>query len=189
MTREEAIAYLGEDWEDSFEDQIFALKQQLLTLLPVSKLYQSKLVKWKKLEEAFCLLGGELDKEELAAIESPIFSNQIQEAFKEYQIVKNQLKLLLTKYSTSMSIEKILQKMVEVEIFYASKWKNELIDDRIVLSKFPDPMDLLTAIKTFETSGGMTFDDLKEKINDVPEILLQEQKRLTLYYSKYGKNE
>lgn len=189
MTREEAIAYLGEDWEDSFEDHVFALKQQLLTLLPVSKLYQSKLSKYKKLEEAFIVLGGELDEEYFSSFETPTFSNHIHEAFKQYQRVKNQCKLYLMQFSRSSEIEKLLEKIVELEIAFAQKWNKENVDENVVLSKLPDPMELLTAIKTFENRGGMTFDDLNEKINDIPEILLQEQKRLTLYYSKYGKNE
>lgn len=187
MTNEEAIAYLGEDWEDAFEEQIFALKQQLLTLLPVSKLYQSKLSKWKKLEEAFCVLGGKLEDERFIDIEIPSFSNLIQEAFKQYQATKNQLKLLLMQYSSSVVVEQLLKKFTTLEIEYALNWINGVLDDTIVLSSLPDPMELLTAIKSFEEQGGTTFDDLTEKLNVAPEVLIREQKRLTLYYSKYGK--
>jgi hypothetical protein len=50
-------------------------------------------------------------------------------------------------------------------------------------------MEIWSGIKSFESLGGKTFDDLKEMSNLVPETLKREQKRLTLYYTKYGKNE
>ena len=77
MTRDEAFAYLGEEWEDTFEEQIFLLKQQLISVLPVNKLYQSKLKKWEKLEEAFRVLGGTIEYQHFSLITIPVFFNDI----------------------------------------------------------------------------------------------------------------
>lgn len=187
MTQEEALAYLGEEWEDVFEEEIFALKQQLLTLLPVQKLYQSKIDKWKKLEEAFVSLGGKLEQDVLIEATDFSFSEQLLEAFESYQKYKNQLKLKLSQINTSISLENICDNLIELEIQYAFKWNLNVEVDKVVLSSQPDPMEILQGIKRFNSEEGYTFTDLKEKINVVPKVLIEEQKRLTLYYSKYGK--
>jgi hypothetical protein len=187
MTKEEALAYLGEDWEDVFEEEVFALKQQLLTLLPVHKLYQSKIDKWKKLEEAFVSLGGKLEEDVHFETPNFSFSEQLLEAFESYQKHKNNLKLKLTQITTSSSLINICNSLIELELKYALKWNLNVEVDQVVLSSQPDPMEILQAIKLFNNEEGYTFTDLKEKINVAPKVLIEEQKRLTLYYSKYGK--
>jgi hypothetical protein len=97
------------------------------------------------------------------------------------------LKLLNT---TNLSDAKIiLDAFIELESLYASLWLDEEVDENIIVSNIPDPMEILNAIKSLENLRCKTFDDLKEMIKAVPEILIREQKRLTLYYTKYGKNE
>jgi len=48
-------------------------------------------------------------------------------------------------------------------------------------------MELLQAIKQFNKLKGYTFSDLKEMLIVAPKVLVEEQKRLTLYATKYGK--
>ena len=189
MMKEEAFAYLGEEWEDAFEDEIFALKQQLLSILPVHKLYRSKLKKWGNLEDAYRSLGGRLEENEVFDIKIPVFFNEILSSFSLYQEVRNQLKLNLLNTFDLSNAEKLLQSFVKLEVTYASLWLSEYIDENVIVSKIPDPMEVWNGIKIFESIGGTTFDDLKEMSNEVPETLKREQKRLTLYYTKYGKNE
>ena len=191
MTKVEALSYLGEDWEDSFEEQIFTLKQQLLTLVPVNKLYQAKLSKWKKLEEAFINLGGQFKQADLSQLifETPIFSDNISDAFKTYQEFRNRLKISLLNNVYSVAVIVVLDSFIKLEVSYAALWQSEDLDDNIIISNVPDPMEILKAIKCFENLGGNSFEDLKEMAYAAPEILKREQKRLTLYHTKYGKNE
>lgn len=189
MTQKEAIGYLGEDWEDNFEEEIFVIKQQLLKALPVYKLYQSKLKKWEKLEEAYLVLGGEFNENPLLEMEIPIFSEDVRAAFSLYNETRNNLKLKLLSVFTLKNADCILHGLISLEIIFASLWLLHDIDETVVLSKIPDPMEIWSGIKSFESIGGKTFDDLKEMSNVVPETLKREQKRLTLYYTKYGKNE
>ena len=191
MTKVEALSYLGEDWEDSFEEQIFTLKQQLLTLVPIHKLYQAKLSKWKKLEEAFINLGGQFKQADLSQLifETPIFSDNISDAFKTYQEFRNRLKISLLNSVDSEAVIVVLDSFIKLEVSYVALWQSEDLDDNIIISNVPDPMEILKAIKCFENLGGNSFEDLKEMAHAAPEILKREQKRLTLYHTKYGKNE
>ena len=189
MTRDEAFAYLGGEWEDTFEEQIFLLKQQLISVLPVNKLYQSKLKKWEKLEEAFRVLGGTIEDQHFSEITIPVFFNDILISFTLYQESRNDFKLKLLNTINLSDAKIILEAFIKLECVYAALWFYEGLDDDIVVSNVPDPMEILIAIKSLENLGGKTFDDLKEMIKAVPEILIKEQKRLTLYYTKYGKNE
>ena len=190
MTKLEALSYLGEEWEDSFEEQIFTLKQQLLTLVPIHKLYQSKLSKWKKLEEAFISLGGQFKQVDLSKLifETPIFSDNISDAFKTYQEFRNRLKISLLNSVDSEAVIVVLDSFIKLEVSYAALWQSEELDDNIIISNVPDPMEILKAIKCFENLGGKTFKDLIEMANVAPETLKREQKRLTLYHNKYGEN-
>jgi len=189
MTRDEAFAYLGEEWEDTFEEQIFLLKQQLISVLPVNKLYQSKLKKWEKLEEAFRILGGTIEEQYFAEITIPVFLNNILNSFTLYQESRNDFKLKFLNTINLRDAKILLQAFNKLECVYAALWLDEVVDENVVVSNVPDPMEILSAIKSFENLGGKTFDDLKEMIKAVPETLKREQKRLTLYYTKYGKNE
>lgn len=191
MTKVEALSYLGEEWEEGFEEQIFTLKQQLLTLVPIHKLYQAKLSKWKKLEEAFIHLGGQFKQVDLSQLklETPIFSDNISAAFKTYQECRNRLKIGLMNCILSEEVGVILDSFIKLEISYASLWQKSDIEADSIISKVPDPMEILMAVKYFENLGGKTFKDLIEMANVTPETLKREQKRLTLYYTKYGKNE
>ena len=190
MTKEEAYAYLGEEWEEVFEEQIFTLKQQLLTLVPIYKLYKAKLSKWKKLEEAFIHLGGQFQQVDLSQLklETPIFSDNISDAFKTYQEYRNRLKISLLNSVDSEIVIVVLDSFIKLEVSYAALWQSEDFDDNIIISNVPDPMEILKAIKCFENLGGKTFKDLIEMANVAPETLKREQKRLTLYHTKYGEN-
>lgn len=190
MTKEEAYAYLGEEWEEGFEEQIFTLKQQLLTLVPIHKLYEAKLSKWKKLEEAFIHLGGQFQQVDLSQLklEIPIFSDNISDAFKTYQEYRNRLKISLLNSVDSETVIVVLDSFIKLEVSYAALWQSEDFDDNIIISNVPDPMEILKAIKCFENLGGKTFKDLIEMANVAPETLKREQKRLTLYHNKYGEN-
>jgi hypothetical protein len=190
MTKEEAYAYLGEEWEEGFEEQIFTLKQQLLTLVPIHKLYEAKLSKWKKLEEAFIHLGGQFQQVDLSQLklETPIFSDNISDAFKTYQEYRNRLKISLLNSVDSETVIVVLDSFIKLEVSYAALWQSEDFDDNIIISNVPDPMEILKAIKCFENLGGKTFKDLIEMANVAPETLKREQKRLTLYHNKYGEN-
>ena len=190
MTKEEAYAYLGEEWEEGFEEQIFTLKQQLLTLVPIYKLYKAKLSKWKKLEEAFIHLGGQFQRVDLSQLklETPIFSDNISVAFKTYQEYRNRLKINLMNCILSDEVGVILDSFIKLEITYATLWQKSDLEEDLIISKVPDPMGILMSIKHFENLGGKTFKDLIEMANVAPETLKREQKRLTLYHNKYGEN-
>ncbi len=187
MTQKEALTYLGEDWEDAFEEEIFALKQQILTIIPIQNLYQAKIDKCKKLEEAFVFLGGRLAIENNFIDDRYTFSEIILDAFQNYQQYKNKLKLNLTQIYTSNSIKFICESLLKLEIEYANLWNLNSEIVQVTLSNQPDPMELLQAIKQFNKLKGYTFSDLKEMLIVAPKVLVEEQKRLTLYTTKYGK--
>lgn len=189
MTREEAQKYFNgtgeDDLEDAYEEQLFEYKQFLLSKAPISKLYESRQKKLAKLGEAYELLmdrhTSELPGMNIPEIASPV----IAEAYLAFQKAKNELKRQISNASSAWQLLQLSEALVALEKSNASLWAAETADDDVIVSREPDPMYLLEAIKTYRTSGGETFVQLKNLENNPPALLVQEMKRLSLLFKKF----
>lgn len=186
MTKEDALLYFpierDTDIDDLFEDLLFEQKQFLIDRVPVSKVFEPRINKLKKIEEAYIFFGGKIEKK--SNIHKGILSynnDSIEEVFGVFQQNKNTLKLILFNASNSSEIEQITTLIFENYREFAKKWPG--IDseglDRPVISKEPDPMDIIQEIKSAKEKGIVNFRELLELDED--NILIKEAIRLSLW--------
>ena len=188
MTTNEASAILGpyDDLQDAFELQLFEFKKQLIALAPIEKLITPKLKKIKQLQEAFLLLGGEIDEISISTYELVSPSENILESFKAYQDVRNNFKKLLSQSNSHEEIKNFCQYLVAYEKMYASCWFTDEVNTSEIVSKEPDPMEVLKAIREYNENGGFTFEDLRFDKNNPPAVLIKERNRLSLLVRKFS---
>ena len=188
MNQNEASAILGpyDDLQDAFELQLFEFKKQLIALAPIEKLIAPKLKKIKQLQEAFLLLGGEIDEISVSTYELVSPSENILESFKAYQDVRNNFKKLLSQSNSHEEIANFCQYLVAYEKMYASCWFTDEVNTSEIVSKEPDPMDVLKAIREYNENGGFTFEDLRFDKNNPPALLIKERNRLSLLVTKFS---
>jgi hypothetical protein len=69
---------------------------------------------------------------------------------------------------------------------YASCWFTNEVNSSEIVSKEPDPMEVLKAIREYNENGGFTFEDLMFDKNNPPEVLIKERNRLSLLATKFS---
>lgn len=191
MTIKEAQLFFPHEESDQlidlYEDRLFEYKQFFLSKAPIRKVFVSKMDKLKQMEEAYFVLSNiEVSVISINAQTTITFSDEVLKAFTEWELFKSQFKQQLMLSNDGQSIIKTVTDFLSVVDLYHSKWyTDEEIDIEIeTLSKDPDPMYVLEAIKDFNSQGGVYFDDiLKMNTNS---FLLKEMKRLSLLSKKYG---
>lgn len=191
MTIKEAQLFFPHEESDQlidlYEDRLFEYKQFFLSKAPIRKVFVSKMDKLKQMEEAYFVLSNiEVSVNSINAQTTITFSDEVLKAFTEWELFKSQFKQQLMLSNDGQSIIKTVTDFLSVVDLYHSKWyTDEEIDIEIeTLSKDPDPMYVLEAIKDFNSQGGVYFDDiLKMNTNS---FLLKEMKRLSLLSKKYG---
>ena len=188
MTTNEASAILGpyDDLQDAFEFQLFDYKKHLLALAPIEKLITPKLKKIKQLQEAYLTLGGEIDEITITMFDPVIPTEYLLESYSIYQNVRNGLKRSIASSSSYEEIENFCQYLVAYEKMYASCWFTDEVNTSEIVSKEPDPMDILKAIRAYNENDGFTFEDLRMNKNNPPAVLIKERNRLSLLVTKFG---
>lgn len=186
MTVEEALIYLpvddANDAQDLYEEHLFELKQFFLNRFPVTKLINSRLTKFKKIEEAYIALGGQRATfSQVTSKEYPIFDS-MHSLYSWYNVEKNTIRLQLSSANSHDEVAFILNNYIELTRFYASFWqvKVEERDKSIIkIGVEPNPMDLQEAMNAL--SDHQTLD--AEYIFSLPEdnCLKSEAKRLSLW--------
>ena len=186
MNKNEALLFFpvieGENIIDLYEEYLFEYKTYFLTKYPIEKVFRAKAKKMNQMHDAFILLGGEISK-------STKFSNleyqqkeNILECFNYYQKLKINLKSKLNKSNNAIEINNCIQQLIQLEKEYAENWSvlKNLPENEVIISKEPDPMLILIAIKEFNLLGGKTFNDLNTMKNISSDLLINEAKRLSL---------
>ena len=188
MTKEEALSFFKgdiEDIDDLFDEQLFELKNQLLSIVPINKIVYTRIKKIEQLSSAYSKLSEYVFHEEYVQINYN-FNQNILDSYLNYQDTKGKLRLQLLNSLLPENIILYAIDLVKLELAFAINWKSEIIDEKCIVSKQPDPMNVLSAIREYNTIGGITFGDLKSTKNNPPELLIQERNRLSLLVSKYS---
>jgi hypothetical protein len=193
MTLAEAKIILGidsqEDAFDAFEEQLFALKQFFVTKPILQTTFRAKLKKLIQLQDALAVF--EIDfKQPAKVIElNPINAIEFSIVFKEVQLLKNNLKLAINRSNNPFEIKEYVERLLELASNYYRCWKiNATFDtSAVILSKEPDPMELLAAIQAANSAGINTFEELAENLNQqnaAISVLQLEAARCSMIYEK-----
>lgn len=193
MTKTEALhefqlddAFDEDHLIDLYEEKIFEFKQYFLSKTPIFKLFESKLSKLKKIGNAYSLLTNiniEFTETKLEFNGSQI---EILANYLHFQEEKNRLKTKMSNSENAFELVSWVKNLLELEKMNAQNWFSEIeIDANILVSKEPNPMEILEGIKIYQQNSGFNFDQLKKLENNPPEILIQEMKRLSLLFKKY----
>lgn len=197
MTKEEAKLFFhweeDQTAEDSWEEKLFEFKQFFLTRPPIPQVFLSRLKKLEKMRDAYLVLTDQSKEEEVVEEhhdKTYDFSDKVIEAFNLQQGFRMKVKSELLRSNTFSAIQNSIMNWLTHEKSYMLKWRlNEPIDKSdILISKEPDPMELLEEIRQFEKRmGALTFEKVKNDLERLPDMIKNESKRLTLLFDKnYG---
>lgn len=196
MTPKEAALFLKledlDDVQDRWEEELFDIKRFFLISTPIPKVFISKLTRLKKYLEAYEVLSGNEIPEatEYMKNEEVSFSDDVELAFHELHKQRTRFKQLIHATDNPYTIECIVKEWLSIEGDYLLKWKfseSKALEVEVVLSKEPDPMELLEAIKQWKSSADLsTFQQLHTDFSFLPKKLKIEVKRLTLLSNYYG---
>ena len=188
MTEAEARIFLGyepdDELEDVIEDKLFVFKQFFLSKPIIWSTFTARLEKLAKIKEAIACFG---EVENKPSINLPVFqaTENILEAFQSFQQVRNTCFLAINRATTCEELELIIDSLLNSHTTFASLWPDiEFVSSTVILSKEPDPMDLLSGIKSVNLSGIVTFADLAEKLTGQSTSVAEESKRLFMLHQK-----
>lgn len=193
MTKTEALhefqlndTFDENDLIDLYEDKIFEFKQYFLSKTPIFKLFESKLSKLEKIGNAYNILTNIKVEFNASRLEFNGSQTEILANYLRFQEEKNRIKTKISNSSNDLELVSWVKNLLELEKINAQDWCSEVkIDANILVSKEPNPMEILEGIKIYQQNGGDNFDQLKKLENNPPEILIQEMKRLSLLLKKY----
>jgi len=187
MTKSEAKIFFpfaeGDDLEELWEQRFFEQKQFFLTRPPMEKVFKSRIAKLQKQYDAYLVLGGEemavqgkIQEEEIG------FSDSVLGSFRLFHDYRNRFKSKVLQAQHPEWLAKVIDEWTAMERKYHALWRNEVSksnETQVALSKEPDPMEVLKAIK--EVGGEeLVFSELHSRYALLPELLQNEVKRLTL---------
>jgi hypothetical protein len=194
MTKKEAYLFLKiaetdnfDEIEQAFEDQLFEIKSYLNSKLPVKKLFDKKLTQLRLLFEAYKLITGIIFEKQKSQKLDYQFNDSILETFNLYHSLKNKIKALLLNSTNHYEIEALCDELIYLEKKYAKCWLLDNLDTKIVIiSKLPDDILIYKSIIEFQSNNCFLFEDLKNFKNNPPKPLIDEMKRLSLFFQMYG---
>jgi hypothetical protein len=188
MTEAEARIFLGyepgDELKEVIEDKLFEFKQFFLSKPIIWSTFKARLVKLAVVRKAIaCFEEAEpMPIVNLTAFQS---TENVLEAFQSFQQVRNACFLAINRATNCQELEIIIDSLLKSHATYASLWPDiAFVSSTVILSKEPDPMDLLSAIKSVNLSGIRTFPDLAEKLTDESICVANESKRLFLLHQK-----
>lgn len=177
-----------EDARDKWEEILFEHKQFFLTRAAIPKVFNSKLKKIKQQYQAFELISeGQFDAVEIDYGQFT-FSDNVLECFQQMFTYRAQFKQDVLRCQQSKDISQVIEKWLEVELTYAEKWFIDYPEEleKPIISKAPDPMILMGAIRQWDENEGKSFTLLKKDFELLPKALKDELKRLSLLLKLNG---
>lgn len=156
----------------------------------MSSIIESRFKKIFKVQESYELISN-IKLPEPSELVLPIFTpeNSVLQTFHSLHKFRNECKQILWSCLHPKELQSILMHWAKQEVVYAKKWLIIGCDEDnndIIISKEPDPMYVLTAIKSFENSAQveLCFSDLAKYYLILPETIKTEIKRLNLFLKR-----
>lgn len=182
MDKTEAFRVLGtEDFElcrDVYEEKLHELKLFFLRWVPFTKVYLSKKKFIRRFEEAINTIDGEFDFNQVDLVLQQNETKDVKDFWNCFQSERQRIKSGIMK---SESLTELLEySRLDLLLYrvYANKWNDVNVDEETTASKEFDPMEIHSAI--LDLNEMISFDELNVQ-KDLPDMLLKEMKRLTLW--------
>lgn len=191
MTKSEAKIFFsfteGDDLEELWEQRFFDQKQFFLTRPPIEKVFKSRIAKLQKQYDAYLILGGEALPVQTEKQEEEIaFSDSVLASYRLFHNYRNTFKSKVLQAQHPDQLANVINAWTSMEKEYYKLWSSEVSksnETQVALSKEPDPMEVLKAIKEVGDDE-LLFSDLHSRYALLPELLQNEVKRLTLLFEK-----
>ena len=180
----------GDDLYDLYEERLFEDKQFFLNRAIIPSLFEKRMEKMQKREEAFrTLTDSELPTIKFEKIELQN-SASISEAYSSFQSEKAKIFQSIFSAKNNPMVIQYIRNLIDLFAQYTSYWalKESFDINDILLSKDPEPVAFSLAIQSFEQAGGKNIVDLQLLTFDGKDSLLSEAKRLSLWRKKELKN-
>ena len=189
MTETEAKLFLriteSEDPQENFEEQLFQFKQFFTTKPIIGATFRSRLEKLNNVIIAADVLGLKIEGDEFVKLEELKLTGNILNDFLSFQDVKSDWMLKVHKSNSPASIKRLVLDILDIASVYESVWKDTgLPFESVILSKEPDPMDLLADIKGANDAGIVTFSDLANDLTESFGLAKRESMRMFLLHKK-----
>ena len=191
MTKLEAKLFFPEndfdDIEEKYEEKLFEIKQFLISHLPTTKLFNSKLKQFSVLSSAFEAIGGK-EVEFVIPIQNKFeYGDDIEQTVVLFYQKENKIKLKLNSSQSFEEVAYYAHQLIDNLSVYARCWKHkdELNSTSVKMSDIPDSVELLKTIDIFKKNENLTFQDLFSLEGD--NLLVKESIRLSLWL-KFEKN-
>lgn len=183
MSPNEAALFLDlsqyDDIDEAWEFAFFEWKKKCLSLPLILKLYQSKLNKIDKINEAYCVLGGvNDDKEQFAFSEITLDQANAIELYNSFQKSKNEILQKLWKTEALNSFKLYLEQLFILRNEFYKHWTTSSFDENIKLSEVQDEMLVFNAIKEVSSKGLISVEDILKNQASVPSVLIKEIARM-----------
>lgn len=167
--------------QEYFDEMLFEVKLTFTSKAPIRKVFMGKVERLQKLSEAFVVLEGELNSEESVVLPAVNLSDNVLDSFNAYYQIRNWIVHQITLTKSEKVLLQLVQFYLELVELYALMWKQfEPKKNEVIVSREPDPMMLLQAIKDFNGQGYSTFSEILKLEDSNPLVL--ESKRLTLLH-------
>lgn len=171
------------DPQEMYEEILFEVKKQLTTRPVVPKLFLKKVSDLANKHEAALLLYGELEVFE--SLENKLnemeFTGAWGKDYSQLMQIRNKYKLLIMSSGSGEQIVHLVKEWMNWEkkfcIQFATIFTKEEAEG-VLVSKESDPMLLLAGLQQVE--GRDRVEELSRNKNQLPDILQNELKRLTL---------
>ena len=166
ISEEEAFQILNienqDDALDAFEDALFEIKQFYITRTPVRKLWEAKYRKLRRLEEAIAVFE-EISVDRIQFELKEMDLQNLRSSVNSYYQQRGELNRAISLVNSVEGLIQLSQSQLDLVKSYASLWTKVDVSDvttEVLLSKEPDPMDVLKAIEveSFEEINGLSSD-------------------------------
>jgi hypothetical protein len=149
--------------------------------MPISKVFNSRIARLKKIDEAFVFFGGK-NEAALDELKLLVYDNDsIYESYQVFQKNLNQVRLSIFKASNVTELISTIDVLFKNQIEFARNFPtlNQSLEANPIISKEPDAMEIIDAIQSATKIGITKFNELSQLPAD--NILVQEANRLSLW--------
>jgi len=173
-----------EDVLDLYDERLFEFKQFFLSKAIVKKVFLAKLEKLKKFEEAFSMIVEQPFIWQDLSQQKTQFPDHVRHSFELFELRKSEIKKRITASENGSELNESVLNLLQLSDDYSKNWiiGSSLEVEIEALSKEPDSMEILQAIRDFESQGGITYSDILVQKNNHP--LMKEMKRVSLLFQK-----